>query len=608
MNMHTARQVYLCEARSDTSGITWVGVVVSDEVQHCRFRWQRGDRVEEAEHALTLQPVADAEEGSAPPVSQVTGRRTRCRRDIASRRNDPQALARHAICNKLLQQRLASNHQHQRSGPCQAIERCLKSGAQRTKVNATGRLMQHANHGSWRTTSQEPGPNVGGCDTVQHKRLCPECRGSAQDRRSVGECQGKWTFGKRDELDARIAVRREFSEASMVEIPTGQLPGISKSQQGDCQMRVTHVSPTVFGSSGLFGGGERYPLELARALAREIECTLVTFGPESSVRRDASGLLVRVLQPRIRLCGHPAHPLALGMLAATRDTDLIHTHHMRSTPSRIAVLAARARRQAVVATDHGLQGGDWLGVLPRLFDYFLAVSQYSAHELRLPPTRTHVIYGGADPQCYQPDSSIVRDGVLFVGRITPHKGIDRLIQAVPSDARLRIAGSDGHDPELPERNYPALLRHLARGKRVEFLGPVGDEDLPLLYRQAQVLVLPSVGQTCYGRTVRVSELLGLVVLEAMASGTPVVCSRIGGLPEIVEDGVTGFLVEPGDLKGLHERLSELLGNPVLARRMGANARERVLESFTWQACADRCLARYQALLQAPEYSGQGWHA
>jgi starch synthase len=129
--------------------------------------------------------------------------------------------------------------------------------------------------------------------------------------------------------------------------------------------------------------------------------------------------------------------------------------------------------------------------------------------------------------------------------------------------------------------------------------------LPLLYRQAQVLVLPSVGQTCYGRTVRVSELLGLVVLEAMASGTPVVCSRIGGLPEIVENGVTGFLVEPGDRAGLHERLSELLGNPVLARRMGTNARERVLERFTWQACADRCLAVYQALLHAPVDTGRG---
>src|ERR687888_1804352 len=125
------------------------------------------------------------------------------------------------------------------------------------------------------------------------------------------------------------------------------------------------------------------------------------------------------------------------------------------------------------------------------------------------------------------------------------------------------------------RDYPKLLRQLARDSEVEFLGPVPDRDLPDLYRGAVALAMPSVERTCYGRVVGVSELLGLAALEAMASGTPVIASRVGGLAEVVQDGETGFLVPPGDIGALHERLGQVLGDPAPARRPGTNAREAV---------------------------------
>ena len=136
---------------------------------------------------------------------------------------------------------------------------------------------------------------------------------------------------------------------------------------------------------------------------------------------------------------------------------------------------------------------------------------------------------------------------------------------------------------------------MAAGRRVEFLGAVHDSDLPLLYREASILVVPSVHRTCYGRDVEVSELLGLVAIEALASGTPVVASRIGGLPEVVEDGVTGLLVEPGNVAELRARLDELLRDPPLRERFGLAGRERILETFTWAACAERCLSVYSDL-------------
>ncbi len=374
-------------------------------------------------------------------------------------------------------------------------------------------------------------------------------------------------------------------------------PGSPSVTSATTSVRVIHVAPTPFGLAGLLGGGERYPLELARALAAAgADCELLTFAARGHDTREPGGLRLRTLRCLGYFHDHPAHPLSPWLLPALNGADLVHTHQLRSAPSRVAALAARARRHRVVVTDHGLQGGDWGGVLPRLFDRFLVVSAFSARELRAPPARTRIIYGGADPVSFAPDPGARRRGILFVGRMTPHKGLDRLIAALPPGAHLRVAGSAGHDPRPPEGDYPLLLRRLAAGRDVEFLGPVSDEGLASLYRESLVLVLPSVEETCYGKRVRVSELLGLVVLEAMASGTPVVCSRLGGLSEVVEHGVTGYLVEPGNVAELRERLAELLGNHGLVGRLGGNARETVLARFTWERCAQRCLEAYRELV------------
>jgi len=305
---------------------------------------------------------------------------------------------------------------------------------------------------------------------------------------------------------------------------------------------------------------------------------------------------VRTLRPLAYGHGHPAQPLAPQLPWALARADVVHTHHTRSAPSRTAALAARVRGQRLVTTDHGLGGGGWFGLLPAMFDRFLTVSRFSASVLGVPADRTRVVYGGADPQRFAPDPDVPRNGVLFLGRLTPHKGVDRLLRALPQGARLTVAGTGGHDPRPPQRDYPQLLRQLAGGRDVRFAGAVPEEELPALHRSAAVFVLPTVRTDCYGRSFAISELLGLSILEAMASGTPVLASRIDGLPEVVRDGETGFLVEPGDVTELHDRLAQLLADPALGARMGRRGREVVLEQFTWDACARRCLAAYEELL------------
>jgi glycosyltransferase involved in cell wall biosynthesis len=344
---------------------------------------------------------------------------------------------------------------------------------------------------------------------------------------------------------------------------------------------------------GLFGGGERYPLELARALAREVDCELVTFGRSARTLREPGGLRVRVLRPWARLHRHPVHPVHPALPALLAGADVVHTHHMRSAPSRVAAVASRLAGRPLAVTDHGLGGGGWCGLLPRLFDRFLVVSRFSATTMGTPPDRTAVIFGGADPARYRPPArDSEREGVLFVGRLTPHKGIDLLIRAVPPDVPLTIVGTGGHDSRPPESGYPGLLARLAHGRRVRFVTRADDTEVAALYRQAAVVCLPSVRVTCYGRRVAISELLGLAAIESMASGTPVVCSRLDGLAEVVEHGETGFCTEPGNVAELRDRIATVLADHRLARRLGDNARGLALERFTWQACAQRCLAAY----------------
>lgn len=278
---------------------------------------------------------------------------------------------------------------------------------------------------------------------------------------------------------------------------------------------------------------------------------------------------------------------------------MVHTHHTRSAPSRLAVTVALATGRRRVTTDHGLGGGGWAGLLPDMFQRFLTVSEFSGEVSGLPPHKVRVIYGGVDPQRFHPDGRTARDGVLYLGRITPHKGLDRLIRALPRGESLTVAGSIGHDPRPPESDYPRLLQRLAQDRQVTFVGPVAETAAPHLYRRAAVFVLPTVETTCFGRPVAITELLGLSVLEAMASGTPVVASRTGALPEVVVHGETGFLVPPGDVEQLQRRLEQLLRDTALARRMGSAARQRALEMFTWDQAAQRCVAAYEELFRLP---------
>jgi glycosyltransferase involved in cell wall biosynthesis len=143
--------------------------------------------------------------------------------------------------------------------------------------------------------------------------------------------------------------------------------------------------------------------------------------------------------------------------------------------------------------------------------------------------------------------------------------------------------------------YYEDLRKMAGGKPVRFLIDVDDGAILDAYRRSAVTVQASVYRDMYGGSWPTSELLGLPLLESMSVGTPVVCTNVGGMPEFVRDGVTGFVVPPNDSAALRRRLDELLGDPQLASRMGRAGHEDMAQ-YSWDSVARRISAEYARLL------------
>ena len=182
------------------------------------------------------------------------------------------------------------------------------------------------------------------------------------------------------------------------------------------------------------------------------------------------------------------------------------------------------------------------------------------------------------------------DGVvLFVGRLEPLKGVDILLRTVAqleraSATRTVIVGGDQADAEMARLR--ALCSDLGIAERVSFLGRMAQQELPLYYSAADVSVIPSY-----------YESFGLVALESMACGTPVIASRVGGLPTIVKDGLNGYLIPWRCPEPFADGLDVLLGNAAIRQAM-SDASRQTAESMSWAAVVDSLLNTYQVLSQA----------
>ena len=296
--------------------------------------------------------------------------------------------------------------------------------------------------------------------------------------------------------------------------------------------------------------------------------------------------------------------------------DLIHSHYWLSGIP--AMTLAREWGVPHVATFHTLaeikrraRVGEYEPNLRIRVEHQVTASAdriivSSAHERQalrrlygVPEERTSVIHPGVDLDTFHPGNREVarkRLGLngertlLFVGRMEPIKGLEVLLHTVasleePNDIRLLVVGgSDSQDEEM--ERLKELSRSLLIDERVDFLGRAEHQLLPLYYQAADVTVVPSY-----------YESFGLVALEAMACGTPVVAARVGGLQTVVKDGQTGYLVSWHCPDAFVDRLEVLLTNELLRHSMG-KAAHAFAQSMGWDQTAASTADVYEELCSA----------
>jgi alpha-maltose-1-phosphate synthase len=364
----------------------------------------------------------------------------------------------------------------------------------------------------------------------------------------------------------------------------------------------------------VYGGAGVHVEYLARELFELVDLTVHAFGAERPG--------VKTYQPWDVLKGNPAletMSVDLAMTAGVEGAQLVHTH------TWYANLAGHLSKLNYgiphVATTHSLEpmrpwkeeqlgGGYNLSSFCERTalegaDAIIAVSGAMRDDVlqaypAVDPERLTVIHNGIDTEEYKPDVNtdvLERHGVdpsrpyvIFVGRITHQKGVEKLLDAAPhfdENAQLVLCAGAPDTKEIGERVHARVSELQASRDGVLWI----EEMLPRpeviqLLTHATVFVCPSI-----------YEPLGIVNLEAMACGTAVVASRIGGIPEVVVDGETGYLVDLDDAfpQSFAARVNELLADPALAERYGTAGRERAVTQFSWRAIAERTAALYESL-------------
>ncbi len=343
------------------------------------------------------------------------------------------------------------------------------------------------------------------------------------------------------------------------------------SHQRPSPLRVAHVALQLD-----TGGMERLLVEFARHHDRRlVEPIVVALGERGAVADEIEACGVRVVTLGMRPGLRPAAIWRIARWLRNDGIDLVHTHNTK--PLLYAGPAAQwAGVRAVIHTRHGqrfaAKGRQTMlfRLASRCADRMVCVSADGADLcLRegIDASALSVVRNGVDCDRFEARGGDPAGPLLFVGRLSPEKDIPTLIEAMAilrrDDPRvsLLIAGGGACAEEIA-----ALVRVRGLADRVQLLGPVS--DVAALHRRARCFVLPS-------RT----EGMPLTVIEAMASGLPVVATRVGGTPEVVEEGVTGILVPPGNAPELAAALRRMAADPERSRTMGLAGAQRARERF-----------------------------
>jgi colanic acid/amylovoran biosynthesis glycosyltransferase len=367
---------------------------------------------------------------------------------------------------------------------------------------------------------------------------------------------------------------------------------------------------------------------LARADNEEFETTY-TLLPPRPLHAARAHLLAFLTQPRgyiatarravqLRRGGFRGWGLALTWLIETmllwhrcRQRSITHIHaHLNGTAPTIALLAAEfangAGRGAAWTWSMTVHGpsefydtlGEQLAEKVQAATFVVCISDFARSQLMGLVEESHwsklrVVHCGVDPTVFTPfDRGVAGDErlrILNVGRLVPVKGHAVLIQALALLRERAVEGDLTIVGEGPARaELERLIDELDLASCVKLTGAVGQDEILSLYRDADVFCMTSF-----------AEGVPVVLMEAMAQEIPVVAPAIMGIPELIEDGVSGILTRPARPDQIADALADLAASPELRATIGGNARRRVIEEFAVERSAERLRGIFDEHLARP---------
>jgi phosphatidylinositol alpha-mannosyltransferase len=374
-------------------------------------------------------------------------------------------------------------------------------------------------------------------------------------------------------------------------------------------MKIGLVSPYVYPLPGGVTEHVRYLYQNLRLRGHDVRIITSSHGLQRSSEGDVIRLGKGFSMPANGSVGtvtiSPRYPMLVRDMLEHERFDLLHFHEPFVPFLSLVVL--RESTSVNIATFHAYAGfspsyefgSRVLGGYAERLHGRIAVSAAARHFIdRFFPGDYKVIPNGVDVDRFRKAVPLARwqDGtrnVLFVGRLEPRKGLLELLKAfrilrkTGCDCRLLVVGSGPQEREA--RRY-VLTRRLGG---VEFLGRVSDDAKAQLYKSADVYVSPATGR----------ESFGIVLLEAMAAGTAIVCSDIHGYKGVVRRGREGLLVPPRQPKALAAAIGQLLADDELRRRMGRQGAARA-EDFSWERVAARVDDYYGFVIRRLATRGQ----
>lgn len=377
---------------------------------------------------------------------------------------------------------------------------------------------------------------------------------------------------------------------------------------------------TIFGRSGMCDGDTKVKVRhISIAFERKLDVLI--------------RILSRLISPGekskpyfSRLFYYFLYAYRIALILKKEKFDVVHIHMLSQFIPVIRMLNPGIK----IVLHHHLE---WIAQLDRNMlkkrldkaDLIIEGSRYNLHLAvsRFPEykNKCRICHNGVDKAWFSIGENRSESGskiqgtttLLFVSRISPEKGVHILLRAFEKvyerhrNIRLVIVGPDvvlplehlvslNHKKEFQDlrqlytgEEYPLMVRKMLKGdaaRQVEFVGYVPNKLLPEYYAKSDIFVNSSFIET-----------FPLPVIEAMASGLPVVASKVGGIPEAVESGKCGILYRAGNIDSLAAAIDHLLMNPQLRIQMGQTARDRACKNYSWDTIADRLLSDYRNLMR-----------